>query len=60
MPADLEERVQVVASKLSERASGVPVTVSAAFNVITAKGLEVLERDLGIARPSKPPSPKAA
>jgi hypothetical protein len=54
LPTELEQRAQGVARELSRRASGVPVTLSAAMNIIIAKGLDTIEPELGIeAKPAK-------
>ncbi len=53
-PVALEQRVLVVAKELSTRASGVPVTLSAAMNIIVARGLDSFEVEFGIAKAKSP------
>ncbi len=54
LPTELEQRAQAVAKELSRRASGVPITLSAAMALIVAKGLDTIERELRlVAKSSK-------
>ncbi len=59
LPTELEQRAQGVARELSRLGHGVPVTLSAAMNIIIAKGLETIEPELGIDRKTKPSKPKS-
>lgn len=53
LPVELEARAQQVARELSRLARGAPITLSAAMNIIVAKGLDTLEPELGIDRKAK-------
>lgn len=50
LPVELEARAQCVAKELSRLARGAPITLSAAMNIIIAKGLDTIEPELGIVR----------
>lgn len=52
LDAPLAARVDRVADEICRRASGMPCTRAAALRLLVARGLDVLERELGL------PSPK--
>jgi len=45
---DLQVRIDAIASELSSRAGGVALTTSAIITEITKRGLDAIERELGL------------
>ena len=52
-PLEIDQRIQRVTDSLAKQ-SPVPVPLTFVMCQIAARGLDVYERELGIAKPSKP------
>jgi len=52
-PPELEKRIHAVSSELTRRAAGVPLPITNVMVAITTKGLDAIEAELEIAKPSK-------
>jgi hypothetical protein len=52
-PAEVQERIRAVTKTLGARAGGVTLSMSSVMNQIVLRGLAVLEKELGLDKPTK-------
>lgn len=51
---EIQRRIEAISGELTRRTAGMPVATSSVMTQIVTRGLDVYERELGIAKASKP------
>jgi len=51
-PLEMEARIQAVSAELARRAAGLPQPITNVMLMVTGRGLDVVERELGITNSS--------
>ena len=59
-PLDIESRIHAISSELARRAAGLPQPSTNVMLMITTRGLDVVESELGIVKAKPTKSTKAA